>query len=365
MRILYFSRDYTPHDHRFLSSLAQTEHEVLYLRLERRGHILEDRPLPSQVEQIQWGGGLKPIRLKDGFRLCREFKSLVHMLKPDIVHAGPIQTTALMTAVSGFRRLVSMSWGYDLLRDANRGLLWRWATRYALKRSASLVVDCETVRRQAEAFGMDANRIVVFAWGVDLDHFKPADNKRSAEDPLAPFSLLSTRSWEPIYGVEILAQAFALVAENYPQLRLVMTGNGSLASKLRQIFQKSGVLDRVSFPGHVSQVDLPRFYQAADLYISTSHIDGASISMLEALACGCPVLVSDIPGNMEWVTPGEQGWVFSDGDPRQLADLIAHAIQSRSKLVEMGRAARSLAQARANWRVNFAKLERAYQMAVN
>jgi len=56
MRILYFSRDYTTHDHRYLSALAKTEHQVGYLRLEKRGHDLDNRPLPSEIELIPWVG---------------------------------------------------------------------------------------------------------------------------------------------------------------------------------------------------------------------------------------------------------------------------------------------------------------------
>jgi len=65
MRILYFSRDYTPHDHRFLAALAETHHEVFYLRLERRGHAQEDRILPKGVRQVKWAGGQKPFRARD------------------------------------------------------------------------------------------------------------------------------------------------------------------------------------------------------------------------------------------------------------------------------------------------------------
>ena len=81
-----------------------------------------------------------------------------------------------------------------------------------------------------------------------------------------------------------------------------------------------GVLDRVQFGGQVSQRDLPRWYHKADLYISPSHIDGSSVSLMEALACGLPALVSDIPANREWVSEGVNGWLFPDGNADILAD---------------------------------------------
>ncbi len=83
-----------------------------------------------------------------------------------------------------------------------------------------------------------------------------------------------------------------------------------------------GVLDRVHFGGQVGQKDLPRWYHMADLYISPSHVDGSSVSLMEALASGLPCLVSDIPGNREWIEDGVNGWLFRDGDVDDLAEKI-------------------------------------------
>ncbi len=154
-----------------------------------------------------------------------------------------------------------------------------------------------------------------------------------------------------------------------------MLGNGSLAAQLRQTFGRAGLdpsaLDlkpsqstgRVMFPGQAGYADLPRYYRSADLYLSASHSDGSSISLLEAMACGCPVLVSDIPGNREWVSQGKNGWLFPDGDPQALAQRIVEAIDQRSQLAEMGVHARQIAEARADWRENFPLLLRAFEIA--
>jgi len=171
--------------------------------------------------------------------------------------------------------------------------------------------------------------------------------------------------------VETIARAFAQVARERPELRLVMLGNGSQAGLLRQIFSRSGLLDepgpdsspRVLFPGQAAYADLPRFYHSADLYLAATHSDGTSISLLEAMACGCPVLVSDIPGNREWVTPGENGWLFPLGDPDALAGAILQAVEQRHRLPEIGRNARRLAEGRADWAKNFPWLFEAYRIA--
>jgi len=378
MRILYFSRDYTTHDHRYLSALAQTEHQIGFLRLERQGHGIDDRPLPLEIEQISWAGGQEPVRLRDGLSLLVGLQKVIRSFKPDLIQAGPLQRSAFLAALTGFHPLVSMSWGYDLLMDVNRNHWWEWATHYTLKRTDALVGDCDTIRDLAIQHGMAPQRIVTFPWGANINKYSPGDDQGLrqrlgwGEDI---FVLLSTRGWAPIYGVDNLALAFARVAHQRPELRLLMLGNGPLAQKIRQIFMKADVLDRVHFPGQVNQKDLPIFYRAADLYISTSHSDGTSISLLEALACGKPVLLTDIPGNQEWVSPsppahrpqgeGSQvGWLFRDGDVDSLTEGILRAVDHREQLPAMGRAARHLAETRANWEQNFPQLFEAYQIAL-
>lgn len=368
-RILYFTRDYTTHDHRFLSALAGTEHEVHYLRLEKRGHTLEDRPLPASIQKIHWAGGEKPFNWTQSLPLLLDLKRVIRETQPDLIQAGPVQTAAFLAALSGFQPLVTTSWGSDLLVDAQRSAWYRRVTRYTLERSAVLVGDCQPVCEAAIAHGMNPEKIVTFPWGVDLKHFSPTS--QAVEQPLfptqanKPFVVLSTRAWEPIYGVDVLAKGFCLAAQNIPELRLIMLGNGSLAGRLHGIFESEQMLDRVNFPGQVQQANLPRYYRSADLYISASHSDGTSISLLEAMACGRPVLVSDIPGNRAWVEPGVQGWWFLDGNLRSLADAISEAYNQRQRLSEMGQAARRLAEEHADWPKNFNKLLDAYNLALN
>jgi len=377
MRLLYFSRDYTSHDYRFLTALAQSERQVGYLRLERNRYPFEGRSLPAQIEMIAWKGGKENVGLRDGPGLLVDLKRVIREWKPDLILAGPIQRCAFLVALAGFRPLVSMSWGYDLLQEADRGSGWKWATQFTLKCSQAFVGDCDTIRKRAISYGMDKERIVTFPWGIDLEHFKPAKQVDETETSNEAFKLLSTRAWEPIYGVDLIARAYIRAAEQHPELRLIMLGNGSLAGDLHrwlggcgtnmqiQNGGDSGGFSRVLFPGQVEYTDLPRYYQSADLYIGASHSDGTSISLLEAMACGKPALVSDIPGNREWITPGSNGWLFPDGDVEALLQAILCALEDRERLREMGRNARKIAEERADWSKNFPQLYRAFEIARN
>jgi glycosyltransferase involved in cell wall biosynthesis len=378
MRILYFSRDYTTHDHRFLSAMTTLADEVLFLRLERGPQQYEDRALPDGVRHIQWAGGTGLVEQRDGPRLVRSLRKVIRAVKPDLIQAGPIQRSALLTALAGFRPLVSMSWGYDLLHDLHRGPAWERATRFTLKRSAALIVDCDTTRDIALDYGIAPEKTVSFPWGADIQRFNPGSGQPH-ESPLRErrgwgpetFVLLSTRGWTDLYGVEDLVKAFVRLAPRHPELRLYMLGGGPLSGKIKSMVQRAGLIDRVHFPGIVTQENLPNYYRAADLYISTSHSDGTSISLLEALASGTPVLLSDIPGNQEWVQgyPGDSasapqpGWLFPDGDDRALEAAIQHALEQRSQRPTLSHTARQLAEARGDWEKNFPKLGEAWRMA--
>ena len=361
MRILYFSRNYTSHDYRFLAALAKTSHKLFYLRLEGGGQVLEDRPLPPEVELVEWRGGKTLVSLKDGLRLLADLRRVIRLVKPDLIHTGPIQRSAFLVALAGFHPLVSMSWGYDLLHDAYISPFWRWATQYTLRHSDAFVGDCDTIRKLAVSFGMPDERIITFPWGIDLAHFSPATSQPAN---VQTFSLISTRSWEPIYGIDVIARAFVRAVRERPDMHLTLLGGGSQYAPLRQILLIGAAFDKVEFPGYVSYAQLPGFYRSADVYIGASHSDGTSISLLEAFGCATPAIVPDIPGNREWIIPGENGWMFPDGDADALAGAILDAAARRDLLPAMGMKARLVAEARANWEQNFAQLEKAYTLAL-
>jgi glycosyltransferase involved in cell wall biosynthesis len=360
MKILYFSLDYTHHDHQFLSALAKTEHEVHYVRLERGKHQAEERPIPTNIHQVQWMGGQKEFHWAYLPRLTFEFRHLTERIRPDLVHAGPIQTCGFIAAVSGFHPLLTMSWGFDLLQDADRNAGWRWVTRFTLRHSTFFTSDAEVTRQKAVGFGMRPERTSVFPWGVDLERFTPGKPSRRPQE----FVLICNRSWEPRYGVDILAHAFVRLARERQDIRLLLIGTGSQAATIRQILENGGVAEQVTFTGQVPQFEQPGFYQRADMYISPSHVDGSSVSLMEALSCGLPCLVSDIPANREWILEGINGWLFPDGDAEALAAKIGAVLERRNSLIKIRRAARCTAEEKADWRNNFSKLLDTYRQTV-
>ena len=360
MKVLYFSRDYSPHDERFLTALGRTSHEVFFLRLSPSGMV----NLPAGVEEVRLAThpDHTPADLHNAARLLRK---LVEELKPGVVHAGPLHGPAYVSALAGVAPLASMSWGSDILHEALINPQAQRRITRALAASTVLICDCRAVAQEAGRYGFPAERMYLFPWGVDLAHFNPVGPAplRERLGWRDNFVFISNRSFEPIYGVDVTLKAFLAAARQHPEIRLLVYGKGSQEDELRKMVMESGMAERVYFGGYVSRDELPTTYRSADLFISASHCDGSSVSLMEALACGRPAIVSDIPGNLEWVEDGRQGWVFKDGDYEALSAQILAASRDGA-LTEKSLSARQQAEAKADWERNFNVLLEAYEAAI-
>ncbi len=361
MRILYCSQDYSPHDHRFLSALSKTDHQIYWLRLEDRRRNLETRDLPENIHKVTWRVGNERVHWWQYPSLGRKFRNVLKEIQPDLVHAGPLQSVSILPASAGFQPLVSMSWGFDMLQDADRNQFWKWATKYVLKKTDRLFCDCQTVKKKAVVWGFPEEKVSVFPWGVDLSLFKPAAKQKKLGKELI---FLSTRSWEPRYGIDVALKGFALAVQENPNLHLIMLSNGSQADWVWSFIRENRLEQNVELRGQINNETLSEIYHSAHVYLTASHVDGSSVALMEALACGTPALVSDIPSNLEWVKDGVEGWVFKDGDASDLACAILR-IASQPEMVSTASInARQTAEQKADWKKNFAILLEGYDRAI-
>lgn len=359
MRILYFTRSDSVHDQRFMQALIDGGHEGYVLRL-----YPGDYPTPEGVQALEWSGLKNEITLTDLPMLVRGFRNVLDRVKPDLVHAGPLHDVAYIAMLSGFQPLVAMSWGFDLMKDIDTNLINLINTRLVFERANRLIVDAQCSADRAFALGYPTEKICRFPWGVDLEHFEPERVKalgqvwREQQGWQDKHVLLCLRSWEPNYGVDVLAKAFVRAAHTDPDLRLILLNDGSQSKIIRRILHDGGILPKVFFGGRVPNAELVKYFGAADVYVSPSHVDGSSVSLMEALACGLPSIVSDIPANKEWVWGGLNGWVFPDDDIKALTQSILDSTQT--DLTPLGLEARVIAARKADWRKNVQTLYQCY-----
>ena len=267
------------------------------------------------------------------------------------VLAGPLDSvTRHLVGIE--QPLVGLSWGYDLHRMVESGADLSW-----LSELDGLIVDSLSTRAIAMNAGLPAECITVLPWGVDLTLFTP----EGVTQPPAGLGvaegrrmLISLRAHEDLYRVGDIIEGFALMASQADDLDLVIGHSGSLTQGLRQRVGELGLGQRVHFIGSVPEPELPPLLRAAAAYITAAEVDGTSVTLLQAMACGTPVVASDSAGNLEWVTEAVTGRTFATGDPRSLADAIERTLQADP--APLVAEALSRVRARADWWANISRL---------
>ena len=173
---------------------------------------------------------------------------------------------------------------------------------------------------------------------------------------------ISTRSWEPLYGIDTLLEAFRQAYRVEPSLRLLLLGNGSQAGRVREFIEVHRLTRVIGTPGTYGKEDMPKWFREADTYVSCTQSDGTSISLLEAMATGLPVVVTDIPSNREWVVEEHNGWLASLSSADDFADRLLAGRSSHSEERSLFSARnRRIVDDRADWDRNFPKLLEMYE----
>lgn len=364
-RILYVTQGYCSHDRRFLTRLAEMEHEIYFQPCEATS-VQSD--LPRVNGSIRWQPPLSGEKLSPAtsawLTAALRFRRLLRELNPDLVHAGPVQSGGFFAALSRFHPFLVMSWGSDVLSVPEQSAALKQITCFVLRHADAAIADCHSVRQRIAQLGeMPSNRIVTLPWGVQLDTFRPRVSTLQLRRQLGLTNykvVITVRDFEPIHATPLLLAALKIILQQSPEIRVLMLGDGSLRSSVEVFIQANHLQSKINLAGRVPERMLPDYFAEANLYVSATPCDGSSISMLEAMACGLPVVVPENEGNREWVTDGENGWLFSAGDPKALANKILRALEDDSARDVAGRANVQIARERADWERNFTKVAGLY-----
>ncbi len=182
-------------------------------------------------------------------------------------------------------------------------------------------------------------RLTVLPNGIDTDRYQPHPS-----EPDRPFTLGMGCRMVAIKDVASLVEAMAIVAaEADPtmvRVRLRLAGEGPTRAGLIDQAQRLGLEDVIEFTGSLDPAQMLAFYASLDVYVQATFGETASVSLLEAYACGLAVVASDVEGVRGFVADGRDGVLVPPGDPRALATAIAALRDDRDRAASLGTAAR-------------------------
>ncbi len=339
MRVCILSYDYLPnsggiaaHVHFLTCALVRAGHEVSLLACHA-----PDLPPPSAqppIEGLQaWDNvafsAAKWQRLSDAARRGRRLREWHHSRPFDLVHYHALRHDALAVQLAfgrGGPPRVFTNHSATFLQAAP--IPWkRPALRAELARAQRVLAPSAELRDVTVSLGYPRDRCIYIPNGVDARMFTPA-----AQAPSDP-TVLATRRLEHKNGMDLLIRAWPAVVGSFPAARLMVAGDGPERPRLERLAHQLGVADAVRFLGTVGREALPELYREASVCVLPSRLEAVSVSALEALASGLPVVATRVGGLPEVVRTGITGILAEPESPGS----IAHAIATVLAMPDVGR----------------------------
>jgi len=334
LRVCFVANGQTPHGVTRAEALARAGVEVRFVTI---GPVLPNTlgaasaPLPR--------GPLGAVRaFVSFFREIREFK-------PDLLHlhyaGGRLGTLAHLAAVHPF--VVSVIGG-DVLPEQHEGGFpeaERRATDLILEDADLILAKSDRLRSRLLELGPYAEKTEVVRWGIDSTFFRRDEAGRArlrerfgrkASDRI----ILSPRSLQPLYNIDVIVEAFARLASTDPGLFLAITETGvspAYRESIHRQVESRGLRERVQFWGRFDRSELPALYSAADLVVSIPRSDGLPQSLFEAMACETPTILGDLEAYRELASPGD-GVLYAPIEAAGLAEVLAG--QTSASLHDLG-----------------------------
>lgn len=198
--------------------------------------------------------------------------------------------------------------------------------RWAAAEAAAIITVCAALKKDLTALGVDGAKIEVLRNGVDLAAFTPITPTVARDGLGLPANgrvIASVGHLIPRKGHELVIQALGAL----PDVTLLIAGSGPDRDALAALAARLGVADRVRFLGQLVHRDLSLVYSAADVLVLASSAEGWANVLLEAMACGTPVVATDVGGSSEVVTAPEAGVLVERRDPALIGEAVARLLQ--------------------------------------
>lgn len=260
---------------------------------------------------------------------------LLRVYKYDVIHVFSASYLSFVIAPTPailigklYRRKVLINYHSGEADDHLRR--WRRSAIPTIKLADVIIVPSEYLVRVFKEFGLTAHAIYNLVDTARL-HFRE-------RVPLRPL-FLSNRNLEVHYGVDRVLRAFAIIQTKFPEAVLEIVGDGSQRRALETLARDLNVRN-TTFRGQIPPTSIAGVYDRAEIYLNGSEIDNQPLSLLEAFACGLPIVTTDAGGIPDMVTDRKTGMVVPRGDYAQMADraieLLNNPEQAR-QMIENGR----------------------------
>lgn len=348
------------HSHRYIEAFAQKGYDISLITDSRTWIIPNDLSIPVHKLPILNRKNLLQHILPNTLRLVKILKQV----NPDIVHLHAQHHYSPAILISGYPFILT-SWGKEVLVLSHADPAWFSLAKLTASKAKKVTVDAECLKNIWINMGVPDEKIKVIPFGVDTNKFNPnidgSDIRKKLHINEEDEVVISTRPFYSDYNISCLIRAIPSVLARHKNTKFIVKGSGPLENHLKTLAEKLKVSSNVRFVGIVSRNEFPKYLSAADIYVSTCLVDSTSVSLLEAMACGLPPVVTDIPGNREWIDNEKNGLLYPPQNPKALAQKIIQLIEDKHLRKSFGKKCVQIVKDRATWEQCVSKMETIYK----
>jgi L-malate glycosyltransferase len=357
MRLSFLGSRASIHTLRWVNALADRGHEIDLITMHDGGDTLSSL---VRVHKLPFG---PPVGY---FTNALYLRTLLKRIKPDLLNVHYAGGYGTLGRLSGFHPLVLSVWGGDVYDVPARSPISKWLITQNLKSADWVCSTSEVMAKQTRSLNPALQSLTVVPFGVDSNLFYPNPALRDPER----ITVGTVKTLAPKYGIDILIRAFAMarqvlahqMSDSVSKLHLTIVGGGPLRAELELLVTELEMSNIVDFVGPVPHEKVPKLLNRFDIYAAMSRLDSESfgVAIVEASACGLPVLVSNVGGLPEVVQHGITGLVVDKEDVQGTADALIRLIGDDSLRRKMGQSGCEHVLTRYKWADNVTQMEMVY-----
>jgi glycosyltransferase involved in cell wall biosynthesis len=292
------------------------------------------------------------------FTYVPKLKKVIAEFKPDVVHAHYASSYGLLGSLCKFHPFVLSAWGTDVMKFPQESFMNKKIIRFNLKCADAVCATSDTINKCIQ--DIFPRKVHVIPFGIDFEVFKPSDKFKSKD----MFVVGAIKSLEKVYNIDVLVKAFALLHSRHSNTKLLIVGDGTEKKNLTALAKQLQLGDSVEFAGRVPSKETPDHFNRLNCLVNISQRESFGVSVIEAMACKVPVVVSDTGGLKEVVNNGVTGICVEPGNVEQTSKAIEKIMEDKDFTHTMIEKGYESVKERFSWNDNLTSQIKVYESLI-
>ncbi|MCW3076077.1 MAG: hypothetical protein JWO32_686 [Bacteroidetes bacterium] len=353
MKILLLSDTNSEHTEKWALGLAERGITVGLFSFHRANYSWYNHKniqLLYQPEKDINGGNIfiKIAYLQNVLSLRKAIKEF----KPDVLHAHYATSYGLVGALCRFHPFIISCWGTDVMKFPQKNFIAKTILQFNLNSADLICATSNTIKEYIHK--VLVKPVTVIPFGVDTHVFKPKEIKSLFSENC--FVIGSIKPLEKLYNNDILIRSFAMLEKKYDHIRLLIIGDGSEGGALKKLCNDLNISDKVRFTGRIPFNEISNYFNMLNVLANLSVYESFGVSVIEAMACGKAVVVTNVGGLKEIVVNDEIGLKVNVGNVEQTSEVLESLVLNSQLCKTIGIKAREHVLKNYNWENNLLQM---------